>query len=201
MNLFMWLKYYFYIYFQIVSEEIEGKTISCLKRPDGDIYALVEAISRVYFYHKEISEVLHVVQNVLGIDIVSCTDSEEKAFISFYGLQISKLQVPSMMKVASLKQYLPVLKYMFQDKTKEHGDKPEKPIKSKVTKVSTKRKLKDETASHTQKLKHKKKKTKKNLLDGRKTLMVVVHDCMKSATLRKELCHLYQIKIKMPNLH
>ena len=95
--------------------EFQGKTISCLTK-DGESYALVEAIARVYFSQCTLQEFQNVLESVLFMPVTVLTDSEERAFIQFYKLPTNSLMCNKVVKLVDFENYLPQLRYMFKPK-------------------------------------------------------------------------------------
>ncbi|XP_059170979.1 uncharacterized protein LOC131952374 isoform X2 [Physella acuta] len=104
---------------------VNGKSISCLtvNTPSrAGNFCLVEAVSKLYFPTVPLSEFVKVLQYVLKVNLYECTAEEEKAFVQYYNLPVSKLKCNKIIKVHDLENYFPQLNYMF---TKSSADQPQ----------------------------------------------------------------------------
>lgn len=96
--------------------KIEQKTVSVIKRKDGENYALVEALSRVLYPELPLEDFINAIDTVLGIEIVSCNYEEEKEYIKFYDIPTVALRCNKMVKINVFKEILAPLSYMFKPK-------------------------------------------------------------------------------------
>lgn len=108
---------------QIQPIDFHGKKISCLVKEDtNQQFALIEAISRVYFPQCSLDEFINAVATVLQISIYQLNRDEEKAFITFYGLPTESLKCNKVLNLRELDQFMPQMKYMFRDREQVHLD-------------------------------------------------------------------------------
>ena len=107
---------------RIERKEFQGKTLSCLVKEDGH-YALVEALSRVYFHYCTLEEFQFALENVLQVPLVRLTQDEEKSFIAFYNIPTKTLMCNKVIKLSEFKDYIPQLTYMFTDKLSGNNEK------------------------------------------------------------------------------
>lgn len=106
---------------QIQPIDFHGKKISCLvKEETNQQFALIEAISRVYFPQCSLDEFINAIANVLQISIYQLNRDEEKAFITFYGLPTESLKCSKVLNLHELDQFMPQMKYMFRDREQPH---------------------------------------------------------------------------------
>ena len=105
--------------------DFHGKKVSCLvKEGSKQQFALIEAVSRVYFPKCRLDEFLDAVSKVLQISVYQLNKDEEKAFIKFYGLPTESLKCNKVVNLKDLDQQMPRMKYMFADKMSTNPHKP-----------------------------------------------------------------------------
>ena len=103
---------------QIQRIEFLGKTVTCLKSgQNAEKFALVEAIGKLYFPRGDIRRFQHVLAEILKIPTRELTRDEEAAFISSYGLKISRLNCRRLVSLKTLLAYMPQLDYLFGEGT------------------------------------------------------------------------------------
>ena len=95
--------------------DFHGKKISCLfKSETKQQFALIEAISRVYFPKCSLQEFIDAITNVLQISIYELNSAEEKAFIAFYGLPTKSLKCSKVLDLNDIELFMPQMEYMFK---------------------------------------------------------------------------------------
>jgi hypothetical protein len=63
-----------------------------------------------------VNEFLFALENVLNVPLMTCNETEEKAFIQYYSLPVVTLKCNKMIKFDDLEKYFPQLTYMFPSK-------------------------------------------------------------------------------------
>lgn len=93
-----------------------GKNISCLhvnKPGRSGRYCLVEAICKLYYRNRTVSEFLFTIEKVL--DTMTCTELEEQAFIEYYQLPVSVLKCNKMVELTAFEKVFPQLMSIFAE--------------------------------------------------------------------------------------
>ncbi len=113
---------------QIKQLDLEGKSMACLIK-DGTPYALLEALSRVFFPYVNMDNFLYAVELMLAIPVIYLTDEEVQGFIKFYayGLPTSKLECKKAIKLQDFSRCLPQLRYMYRERAE--AAKAQGPVK------------------------------------------------------------------------
>jgi hypothetical protein len=93
-----------------------GKNISCLhvnKLGRSGRFCLVEAICKLYYRNRTVSEFLFTIEKVL--ETMTCTELEEKAFIEYYQLPVSVLKCNKMVELTAFEKVFPQLMSILAD--------------------------------------------------------------------------------------
>ncbi|KAK2151770.1 hypothetical protein LSH36_352g03066 [Paralvinella palmiformis] len=120
--------------------DFHGKKVSCLvKEGSRQQFALVEAISRVYFPYCDLDEFLHTISNVLQLSMYQLNRQEEQAFIQFYGLPTKMLKCTKVLNLQDLDPYMPHLRAVFckMVQNMQSGQMSESPVRNGLHLAST----------------------------------------------------------------
>lgn len=93
-----------------------GKNISCLhvnKPGRSGRFCLVEAICKLYYRNRTVSEFLFTIEKVL--ETMTCTELEEQAFIDYYQLPVSVLKCNKMVELTAFEKVFPQLMSILAD--------------------------------------------------------------------------------------
>ena len=120
---------------------IDNKVLSCIERgADREQFALVEALSRLYFPSCTVQRFRQVWEQDLGLPVSALSREEEQAFILFYDLPTNRLLCNKVVKVQHFQEAFTKLKDVVNNKqpeVKATGDR--KRHASPIDTVSAKR--------------------------------------------------------------